>query len=110
MSNAAYVTITDGSFEEEVLQSDLPVLVDFGAAWCTPCKMIEPAVEEIASEYQGKVKVGKIDVDSNPEVAAAYGVRGLPSLLFFKNGEVVDKIVGAVPKSAITQKLAEIAA
>lgn len=110
MNNELYVTLTDGSFDEEVLQSDLPVLVDFGAVWCPPCRVLEPTVEEIASEYVGKLKVGKLDVDSNPETAATYGIRGVPALLFFKNGEVVDKIVGAVPKSAITQRLAQIAA
>ena len=99
------VGITDKNFKEEVLESETPVLVDFWAAWCGPCKMIAPVVEEIANDYDGKIKVGKVDVDRNQYAAAQFGIRSIPTLLVFKNGEVVDQIVGAVPKPMITQKL-----
>ncbi|WP_109829237.1 thioredoxin [Reichenbachiella versicolor] len=96
--------ITDGNFDE-ILKSDQPVLVDFWAEWCGPCKMIGPVVEELALDYEGKAVVGKVDVDSNPEVSAKFGVRSIPTLLVFKNGEVVDKQVGAVPKGVLAGKL-----
>lgn len=96
---------TDDSFEEEVLNSDKPVLVDFWAEWCGPCKMVGPVVEELAGEYEGKAKIGKVDVDNNPETSTKYGIRSIPSLLIFKNGEVVDQIVGAVPKSQLKKQL-----
>ncbi len=99
------ITFTDENFEAEVISSDLPVLVDFWAEWCGPCKMIAPAVEELANEFEGKAKIGKLDVDSNQNVAAKYGIRSIPSLLIFKGGEVVESIVGAVPKNAIQAKL-----
>lgn len=99
------VTLTDDSFEEEVLQSDLPVLVDFWAEWCGPCRMVAPVVEELADEYEGKAKIGKVDVDSNPQISTKYGIRSIPSLLIFKNGEVVDQIVGAVPKAQLKKQL-----
>lgn len=97
--------ITDSNFEELVLKSDKPVLVDFWAEWCGPCRMVAPIVAEIAQEYEGKAVVGKIDVDSNPGVATQFGIRNIPTILFFKNGEVADKQVGAVPKSVLTSKI-----
>lgn len=96
---------TDDSFEEEVLNSDMPVLVDFWAEWCGPCRMVGPVVEELAGEYEGKAKIGKVDVDNNPEISTKYGIRSIPSLLIFKNGEVVDQIVGAVPKAQLKKQL-----
>jgi thioredoxin 1 len=101
----ATVEITDANFENEVVNSDIPVLIDFWAVWCGPCKLIAPTVDEIANEYQGKVKVGKLDVDNNQMVATKFGIRSIPTLLIFKGGKMVDQIVGAVPKSAIAQKL-----
>ncbi|HED07964.1 MAG TPA: thioredoxin [Ignavibacteria bacterium] len=101
--------ITDENFESEVLNSDLPVLIDFWAAWCGPCRMIAPLVEELAGEYEGKIKIGKLDVDNNQQTAIKYGVRSIPTLLVFKNGEVKDTIIGAVPKSQISQKLDAVA-
>lgn len=96
---------TDANFETEVLQSDLPVLVDFWAEWCGPCKMIAPTIEQLAGEYEGKLKVGKIDVDVHQQMAMKYNVRGIPTLLIFKGGKPVEQIVGALPKPAIVQKL-----
>jgi len=97
--------ITDSNFEEVVLKSDKPVLVDFWAEWCGPCRMVAPIVSEIANEYEGKAVVGKLDVDSNPGVAQEYGIRNIPTILFFKGGQVADKQVGAVPKSVLTAKI-----
>ena len=101
------IEVTDATFEEEVINADIPVLVDFWADWCAPCKMIAPIVEELAEEYDGQVKFGKLDVDSNPKVATNYGIRGIPTLLIFKGGEPVDQVVGAVPKSALKKRLDE---
>ena len=96
---------TDDNFEAEVINSDVPVLVDFWAVWCMPCKMVAPVVAEIAGDYEGKLKVGKLDVDNNPAVAQKYGIRSIPSLLIFKKGEVAQMLVGAVPKPQITAKV-----
>lgn len=97
--------VTDANFQTEVLNSDKPVLVDFWAIWCGPCKMIAPVVEEIAGEYDGKLKVTKMDVDSNPQTAMQYGIRSIPTLLIFKGGQVVEQIVGAVPKRHLVDKV-----
>jgi len=99
------VTLTDANFESEVLQSKIPVLVDFWASWCYPCKIIAPVVEDISKEYAGKIKVGKLDTDSNQVTAAQFGISGIPTLLLFKQGKPVDRIVGAVPKKVIIEKL-----
>ena len=98
------IEITDSNFEE-IINSDKPVLVDFWAEWCGPCRMVGPVVEELAGEYEGRVIIGKVDVDSNPQTSAKFGIRSIPTLLVFKNGQIVDKQVGAVPKLVLAQKL-----
>ncbi|HOI32250.1 MAG: thioredoxin [Bacteroidales bacterium] len=97
--------VTDSTFEEVVLKSEVPVIVDFWAVWCGPCRVIGPVVEEIGEEYGEKAKVVKVDVDNNNQVAMKYGIRNIPTLLFFKNGEVADKQVGVVPKQVLIKKL-----
>lgn len=101
----AEITLTTSNFESEVLQSDIPVLVDFWADWCGPCKMLAPTIEKLAKEYEGKVKVGKVNIDEYADLAIKYGVVSIPTVALFKNGQVVDKSVGFVPKAAIEKML-----
>ncbi|MBL4693870.1 thioredoxin [Candidatus Gracilibacteria bacterium] len=101
----ADVAFTDENFEAEVLKSDLPVMVDFFAEWCGPCKMMAPAIDELAKEYDGKWKIGKCDIDASPEMAKKYGIQSIPTILFFKGGEVVDKAMGFQAKDALKEKL-----
>ena len=108
--NAPTITGTDANFEAEVLNSDQPVLVDFWATWCGPCRTIAPTIEELASDYTGKARVVKLDVDNNPQTAMKYGIRSIPSLLFFKDGRPVDQMVGVVPKKVLAEKLDALAA
>ena len=107
MSSGKVVVVTDAEFESTVLQSDKPVLLDFWAEWCQPCKMLSPTVEEIAGEYENTVKVGKLNVDDNPDTATKYGIRGIPTLLFFKGGQVVQQLVGVKSKSEIKKVIDE---
>ena len=105
---ASPVTITDASFSQEVMESPLPVLVDFWAPWCGPCKMIAPALEELAEEYAGRVKIVKLNTDENQNTAVQHGIQGIPTLLFVKGGKVIDKMVGAAPKPRLAAKLQEL--
>ena len=105
MAIETIVEVTDGNFDQMVLKSDQPVMIDFWAAWCGPCKALAPIVDEVASAYNGKVKVGKMDVDSSPVTPQRYGVRGIPTLLIFKNGQVQDQIVGYVSRDTIEKAL-----
>lgn len=99
------LAVTDDTFQDEVLNSDQPVLVDFWADWCGPCRMIAPSVDQIATEYDGSIKVTKVDVDDNPAIPGRYGIVGIPTLMVFKDGEVVERITGALPKDAILAKV-----
>jgi thioredoxin 1 len=107
MASEKVIAFTDANFDQEVIQSDIPVLVDFWATWCAPCKAIAPLVDTVADEYAGKVKVGKVNVDENQATPGKFGVRGIPTLILFKGGVVVDQIVGAVPKSQLDALLAK---
>ncbi len=99
------IVVNDSNFEEEVINSQIPVIVDFWAEWCAPCRLIAPLVDDIGNEYAGKVKVCKLDVDSNPQTSMKYGIRSIPTLLIFKHGQAVETIIGAVPKEMILGKL-----
>ena len=101
MASDKVVQLSDDAFEADVLQSSVPVLVDFWASWCAPCKAISPVVDELAEEYDGQVKIGKLNVDENPATPGQFGVRGIPTLILFKDGQVVDQVVGAVPKNQL---------
>lgn len=103
-------TITDGNFQSEIVENNGLSMVDFWAAWCGPCRMIAPFVEQLADEYSGRVTVGKLDVDNNQQTAAQFGVRSIPTMLFFKDGKVVDTVVGALPKQALERKIQELLA
>lgn len=105
MAGENLTELSDASFEAEILQSSTPVLVDFWAPWCGPCRVVGPIVEELAQQYQGRIKVAKMNVDNNPVTPSKYGIRGIPTLILFKNGEAVDQIVGAVPKGQIEAML-----
>ncbi|HIK57092.1 MAG TPA: thioredoxin [Synechococcales cyanobacterium M55_K2018_004] len=102
---SAAAAVTDSTFKQEVLESELPVLVDFWAPWCGPCRMVAPVVDEIAEQYAGQVKVVKVNTDENPSVASQYGIRSIPTLMIFKGGQRVDMVVGAVPKSTLSNTL-----
>ncbi len=101
MASEKVLSFSDGNFETEVIKSDIPVLVDFWAPWCAPCKAIAPLVDTLAGEYEGKIKVGKVNVDENPATPGKYGIRGIPTIILFKEGKVMDQVVGAVPKAQL---------
>jgi thioredoxin 1 len=103
----ALLHFTDSNFKKEVMESDLPVLVDFWATWCGPCRMIAPAIEELSGEYQQKIKIGKINIDENPKIPTHYGVMSIPTLMFFKNGRVAGQVVGVLSKAELKKKIEE---
>lgn len=103
----ALLHLTESNFKKEVLESDLPVLVDFWATWCGPCKMVAPLLEELAREYQGKIKIGKLNVDENSKITAHYGIMSIPTLIFFKKGKVMEQVVGALSRAELKKKIEE---
>jgi thioredoxin 1 len=106
MASGKYITLTDANFQDEVLnEPELPILVDFWATWCGPCRVIAPAIEELARDFEGRAKIAKLDVDDNPQVAMQFGIRSIPTLLFFKDGRVVDQLIGAASKKVLADKL-----
>jgi len=104
----AEITLNESNWEEEVIKSDIPVMVDFWAEWCMPCRMISPIVEKISNEYEERIKVGKLNVDENPSIATRYRIMAIPAVLFFKNGDLVDQVVGAVPKRVLEEKVKKV--
>jgi thioredoxin 1 len=108
MAEGMPAEVSDGDFAQEVIKSDIPVLVDFWAPWCGPCQMVAPIVEELAKEFSGRVKFAKINVDENPQTPPAYGIRAIPTLILFKGGEVVEKIIGLLPKDQLKSKLEKV--
>lgn len=106
--NTNYIILTDANFQKEVLENSDPVLVDFWADWCGPCHIIAPSIEELAGEYKGQVKVGKLEVDSNPQTAGNYEIRSIPTLLFFKKGQIVDQVTGVILKKELSDKLSSL--
>ena len=110
MASELVLELTDDNFETEVVSSDVPVLVDFWAEWCMPCRMLAPTIEELASEFEGKVKVGKVDTDANREVSVKYGINAIPTIILFQNGEVLKKFVGVTPKTDFVDELNAITA
>lgn len=105
MANAKILEVTQENFATSVLQSDLPVLIDFWAVWCGPCRMVAPVIEDLAKEYDGKVVVGKVDVDNNHQISMEFGIRSIPTIMIFKNGEVFDRHVGTISKAALAEKI-----
>ena len=101
MASEKVFEFTDAQFDADVLKSDIPVVVDFWATWCAPCKAIAPVLDQLADEYDGRIKIGKVNVDENPATPSQYGVRGIPTMILFKDGEIVDQLVGAVPKKQV---------
>ncbi|RLE10392.1 thioredoxin [Candidatus Aerophobetes bacterium] len=104
----AEITLNESNWEEEVIKSDIPVMVDFWAEWCMPCRMVSPIVEKISNEYEERIKVGKLNVDENPSIATRYRIMAIPAVLFFKNGDLVDQVVGAVPKRVLEEKVKKV--